>query len=423
MHLLGSRPLLEDIMFGFTEAISLLFALGGVGVDANPKAPTADAVLEHQVEDADIVVHFDAAAVIPRNYKVLTGLSTDASVQASPELRDMVRKLTGEIEGARGMAKGMLGVDPTTDISSLTVFLKLKPAGEPDGVVVVRGKFPPDLVKKVAGMTGGKVESIDGRDAVAIDGETLLGTTKSGALLLGSVALARPRLASAWKAPARSRTAPVARLAQVLDTRPFLATYVRPSAEMLKEVSTTDKNLVTDLVRGLEVATFALHHDGMSWTWSDKTDAGARRAKLSSEGLVELIRAMHIAPRGLAKIAAASIDSYAGQSKEIDLLIKRKDDLLALVGDFTGDGKFRAAVTQTGKLVSVRLSGKKVSDVVPLAFVAPAIAAGAYFQAKDESTAPVVKPLPPASTKPATKPAPRPATPAKKPATRPQPRP
>jgi hypothetical protein len=154
----------------------------------------------------------------------------------------------------------------------------------------------------------------------------------------------------------------------------------------------------------------------MSWSWSDKTDAGARRAKLASEGFIELMRAAHVAPRGIAKIAAAALDSYAGTSKEIDIAIAKKDELLKLVSDFTGDGKFKAAVTGTGKVVSVRLSGKKLSDVLPIGFLAPAIGLGLYVQAQEKTEiAPIgVKPAP---GKPAAKPAPlKPAPAPKKPA-------
>jgi hypothetical protein len=408
-------------MFGFAEAISLLLALGGLGVDANPKAPTADAVLEHSVDDADVVVHFDAAAVVPRNYKVLADLGSDKAVQASPELRDMARQLTTQIEGARGMAKGMLGLDPMTDISSVTVFLRLKPGGaNPDGLVVVRGKLPADLVTKVSGMTGSKVETIDGRPATAVDNETYLGTSKSGALLFGTTALVKPRIASTWKATPRPRTAPLARLAQLLDTRPFLATYVRPSPALVKELAAGEKNVGSDLAAGLEVATMGLHHDGMSWTWSDKTDAGAKRARLASEGIIELMRAAQIAPRGLAKLAVASLESYAGTSKEIDVLIQRKSELLGLVSEYTGDGRFMAAIAGTGKLVTVRLSGRKVSDVVPVGLLVPAVAAGLYLKPEP----PPPPPLPPAQVKPNKPTRPVPARPgAPRPGTKPAPKP
>jgi hypothetical protein len=410
--------------FGFAEAISLLLALGGLGVDANPKAPGADAVLEHSVDDADVVVHFDAAAVVPRNYKVLADLGSDKAVQASPELRDMARQLSTQIEGARGMAKGMLGLDPMTDVSSVTLFLRLKPGGaNPDGLVVVRGKIPQDIVTKVSTMTGSKVETVDGRAATLVDGENYVGTSKSGALLFGTTALVKPRIANAWKAAPRAKTAPLARLTQLLDSRPFFATYVRPSPALVKELTSGEKNVGADLVAGLEVGTMGLHHDGMSWTWTDKTDAGARRARLASEGVVELMRAAQIAPRGLAKIAVASLDSYAGTSKEIDVLIQRKNELLALVGDYTGDGRFKAAVGATGRVVTVRLTGKKVSKVVPVGILVPAVAAGLYFQAAEPPPPP---PLPPAQVKP-TKPVrpvpgkPVPGKPAPKP-TKPQPR-
>ena len=60
--------------FGIIEVITLLMGLSGLSVQNNPKAPTADVALEYAVADADIVAHFDAASVIPGNYKVLTEL-------------------------------------------------------------------------------------------------------------------------------------------------------------------------------------------------------------------------------------------------------------------------------------------------------------------------------------------------------------
>jgi hypothetical protein len=130
------------------------------------------------------------------------------------------------------------------------------------------------------------------------------------------------------------------------------------------------------------------------------------------------MRAAQIAPRGLAKIAVASLDSYAGTSKEIDVLIQRKNELLALVGDYTGDGRFKAAVGATGRVVTVRLTGKKVSEVVPVGILVPAVAAGLYFQAAEQPPPP---PLPPAQVKPNKPVRPVPGRPAPKP-TKPAPR-
>ena len=57
--------------------------------------------------DADIVAHFDAASVVPGNYKVLTrSCRTSRRSRASPELAKMVRQLINEVEGPRGIREG-----------------------------------------------------------------------------------------------------------------------------------------------------------------------------------------------------------------------------------------------------------------------------------------------------------------------------
>ena len=414
-------------MFGFTEAISLLLALGGLGVDANPKAPSADVVLEHYVDDADVILHFDAAAVIPRNYKVIANLSKDPVVQASPSLRELAQKLNGEIESGRGLAKGMVGIDPTSDVTSVTVFLKFQPGVDPQGLVAVRGTLPADLVKKVSALTGGKVDTVDGRAAIAVDNETYLGTTRSGVLLMGPAALVKPRLADAWKATPRAKGFWQS-VAATVGQKPFLVVGVRPSAAMLKELASSQKNAVSDLVSGLDFGTLSFHHDGLQWSWVDKSDVGARRIKLASEGFVELIRSFHVAPRGLAKIMVAGLESYAGQSKEIDAVIQRKDDILKLVDGFTGDGRFKAAITLNKTTVSARLSAKHLSEVLPLGFLAPAaaIAYATEEQKEEPLKGLVVQPAAPGArpgAKPAAKPAGKPAPAPRKPAPAPAPKP
>src|SRR5690348_10235573 len=102
--------------FGIIEVITLLMGLSGFSVSHNPKAPTADQALEYAVADADVVARFDAASVIPGNYKVLTSLQNQPQIKASPELARMVRKTVTEIEGPRALVKNMIGVDVTTDV-------------------------------------------------------------------------------------------------------------------------------------------------------------------------------------------------------------------------------------------------------------------------------------------------------------------
>src|SRR5262249_16287364 len=150
-------------------------------------------------------------------------------------------------------------------------FVKLKPVGAPEGLAVIRGKVPANLVKKVSALTGGKIDVIDGRDAVTVDDTSYLATSKSGAGLFGTASLVKPRAAAPWEGPARGKDAPLARLAQVLDARPFLAGYFHPSEFLVKSLENEqDKNAGTEMLKGLETWTLALYHDGMSWSWTDR---------------------------------------------------------------------------------------------------------------------------------------------------------
>jgi hypothetical protein len=116
----------------------------------------------------------------------------------------------------------------------------------------------------------------------------------------------------------------------------------------------------------------SLHNDGLTIVWQDRTKDHLARMAMTLDGLVDLDRAAMIAPRGMAKILVASLDSYAGD-KEIDELIAHKDDLLKLVDEYTSDGKFKADTKKDDKALSVtvRLKGKSISDVVPVALMVP----------------------------------------------------
>src|SRR5437660_693639 len=127
--------------FGIIEVISLLFGLSGFGLQANPKAPTADQALQYALPDADIVLELDAASLVPGNYKALTQLADQPQIKASPELAKAVRQIAAELEGPRGAAKAMTGIDFVTDVSDATAFFQIVPQHEPSFVVAVHGKF------------------------------------------------------------------------------------------------------------------------------------------------------------------------------------------------------------------------------------------------------------------------------------------
>jgi hypothetical protein len=384
-------------MQGLLEVITLMLALGGFGVDANPKAPTADAVLAYAAEEADLVVHLDVAAVGPRNYKVLVGLPDHPTVKANRELLQVARAVKANVEGVRSMAKLATGLDPIEDITSVTLFVDLVPGQPPRQLAVARGKIPADFVEKLAKTSGQRTRTIDGRAALEMDPTRFLGTGQDGALLVGSKAWVEPRLRNGWKPPARKKGSPWATIAQRLDAKPFLLVAARlddkAEADLAKQAG---DNFIADLIESHELAILALHSDGVTFHWQDEKREGLDRMVLLTEGLVELTRAAHVAPRGLAKIVVASLDSYRGRSKELDALIARKADILRLVNEYSGDGQFKVQVDKNSRTrtLTVRATGRTLAEVVPAVMFVPAIA-GFYLFVEQKEAASQPRQVPP----------------------------
>lgn len=347
--------------------IAAILAVTSFSIKPNPKAPSADVVLEHAVDDADFVVHVDLQATVGANYATLAKLTDDPLIKKVPELREHITQVLAQVEQGRGMAKAMVGFDPVTDLHSITGFVKMKdPGSPPQFLVVARGKFPADLPGTIAKTGGAKTATVDGRTTATMPDGTVIGTTRSGALVAGDGTWVNARVANSWKAPARARGAAYARIAQALDTRPFLLVASKPSAALVSAMTKDiGDNFGRDLLANHSVAVLALSATGMSWMYEAKDAAFARRMETIANGSVELMRSFHLAPRGFAQIAVAALPSYAGRSKELDAVIGAKDELLKAVYDLTGDGKFAAKVKLDGNLVVMTANGKKFSDVWP----------------------------------------------------------
>jgi len=377
--------------------IAAILALTNFSIKANPKAPTADAVLEHAVDDADFVVHVDLAATLGANFAVLAKLPEDKLIKQVPELRQAISEALMQVDQGRTMAKGMLGFDPVTDLASVTAFVKVPaPGAQPDFLVVMRGTFPADLPGTMAKTMGGKAGAVDGRSTATLPDGSIIGTAKSGALIIGKAALVNPRIANSWKAPARAKGSPWARIATALDAKPFFLVASKPTAGALALLpKDMGDNFGRDLVMNHTVAVFAASSTGVGWMYEAKDAAFAKRMEEASKGMVDLMRASHLAPRGMVQIAVAALPSYAKKSKEIDAVLASKDQLLDAVWDMTGDGKFGAKIKVDGKLLTAQLTGKKISDVVPASFVFGLGAIG-FLVERGEKDAAAVMPVQPA---------------------------
>jgi hypothetical protein len=416
---------------GIIEIITLLLGMTGFGLQANPKAPTADQALQYALADADLAVHLDAASIVPGNFKLLSQLADQPQIKASPELQKLVRQAVGEIEGARGMAQLATGLDVTTDVSDATAFVRFAPDSEPSFVITVHGRFTPGNLEKIAKMASGTVSPL-GTGTLVEPGATqpAIGLGKDGVLLVGTPGLVRDRLADGWKAPSHDAASSLATLADVINARPVFAVVLTMSQAARREVvrQLAGPGFATDVITRHKAAAFSVFRDGIGWTWLDSTRPGLDAMEQVSNGALDLLRAAQIAPRGIAQIAMGALDSYRGASPPFDELIKHKADLMKIVATYTGDGSFKVASDKNVKALrlTVRATGKSVSEVLPFGIVLPAAMIGfleTRAPAPTASTPVIVEPAPAAKPSTTTRPTPRPVPIAKPPQVQPARRP
>jgi len=358
------------------------------------------------VADADVIAHVDVGALVPNNYKVLTNLPNQPQIKASPELAKAVRKMVAEIDGPRGLVKGMTGIDLITDVSDLTAFVQIVPRqDEPNFVVSIHGKFSTttiDRSAKAAGKASMKVGAGAWFDAG--DGNAVA-VTKSGTLLVGTQSLIKDRLADAWKAPAMT-AGQLANAREILGQKPVFALVVNlsPTARAQALAELKGKNFVTDHIKRHKLWSFSVYRDGIGWSWIDSSRAGLDAMAQMSDGFVDVRRASQIAPRGFGKILLGGLESYKGTNKQVDAILRRRADLLKLVETYTGDGQFKAQIDtdpRTLKLTA-RLTGKSLSEVMPLGGLLPiGVAWATLVRGSDQSPPPmmIAPPPPPAPAK------------------------
>jgi hypothetical protein len=369
--------------FGFVEVITLLLGLSGLGVQPNPNAPSADRALEFAIADADLVAHFDAGSVIPGNYKVILQLQNQPQIKASPELQRTVRKMVAELDGARGLLKGTSGIDVTTDVSTATATLRIVPQTDPEVMIAVHGKFTAATIDKIAKLGGKRAVKTRGGSWAETPGPMAVGLTSRGVLLFGTPRLVQDRLSGTWRATAIAPGSNLGHAAELINAKPVFAVSMSLSQgarnDALRELG--GQNFVSDLIKRHKVASFAVHRDGVGWTWVDSSRGGLDSMAQMSEGVIDIFRAAQIAPRGFTKIVLGALDSYRGTSKTVDALIRRKSEIERLANSFIGDGQFQARVDKnpTTLTLNVRLTGKSLSEVLPLGGLLPLVSVGAWL--------------------------------------------
>ena len=367
---------------GLVEALVVFLALSGFGVRENPRAPAAAEVLRYAPSQADFLIHLDLQAVLPGTRDLVNALPNHPAVKKNPQLSELARTLTNGLGTFLTMAQAELGVDPIDDLHSVTAWLSLSNPADPDLLVVLRGKLPPDLVDRLARLARVEPTRVRGQPTlVEPAGKLMIGRSADGALLVGTRTLVEARLGP-WR-PVKA-SGPLAReAARMLADKPFFLAASVPSKKTRARIEAAlaadpQMGLLRDMALGHTAAVLTLRHDGIAWTWQSVRDTGHTRALMASRGLLDLMRAGHTATRGLARIVIAGLPSFAAADPLLATLAGHQQLLLDLVLSATGDGSFKADVVDdmAHRTVRVLATGKRLADVVPAGAVIPLVAAG-----------------------------------------------
>jgi hypothetical protein len=379
--------------FGIIEIISLLLGLSGFGLHANPKAPTIDQSLAYAIEEPDITIQLDVASLLTDNYKAFIQLPDQPQIKADPELARVVHGVVDQIDAGHKLLQSQFGIDVTSDISDITLFGQLQPSQQPVGVATVHGKFQVSELEKLAAFAqASPPQKVNGATMIEINGNALA-LTKDGVLLAGTTSLVRERLADTWKAPKHGSGTTLGNVARALEGKPVFAFAVTMSPSSRSHAIAAlggGKNFATDIIQRHKLASVSLFRDGVGWQWIDTSKTGLDAMAEVSEGMVDMLRAAEIAPRGFGKVIVGGLESYRGTSKQIDELLAHKDAMMKIIEAYTSDGSFQKKVDKdpNAMTLSVRLTGKSLSDVMPIGAFLPGMAL-VYFTMGRASSAPV----------------------------------
>ncbi len=373
---------MESQSLGVSEMILVLLALGGFGAAANPSAPPAAEVLRYAPAEVDFFAHLDVEAVVPRNYDAFRKLPSDPALRGVPSVQTELAAKVTEVEKGVADLKAKVGIDVVRDIRSLTLFVTFK-AGKPEFLMAARGKFGGDFITKVAksNLPDWTRANVGGRPGLASkDGAALATVVPDGTLLAGTPSWVKER-AGTWSPRAGGVTDEIR---AALDEKPIFLVASRPRPETVallqQELRGNDEKIILDFMTGHESAAYAVAWNGVWWTYTARTPLGYQRALLATDGLIQLMRAGHLAMRGAARLGLSVVDSYT-DDPSMKKVSAQKADLLRIVDTWSGDGTFAATVDrkEAERRVTARLTGKTLSEVLPTAGIAILIALGAVL--------------------------------------------
>lgn len=403
-------------MFGSFFAIMLL-TLGGVGGSHDAPSPKAAEVQRYAVAGANHLVFVNFAAVLPNSLALAETLAGLEMVKSSPELSRAASEGMSALKLGLAMIESKTGVNPIRDLHWAAGWATYPSEGDPHVLVAIGGKFPSDLISKLAGMMSLNVVQVHGRPTLRPPGERMVfALAPKGVFLVGTPTLIKTRLAQGWAAP-RGKGAGrlLVELPRILKSRPHLAVASAPSAtsraRFAKLLNAKDERVARRVLTAHDFFVLSLAAKGMRWTWDARDASGLEDAHMVSLAALDLLRALNHGGRGIARLAYAfAEDLLVDAPAEVrEPVLRHRKELLELIMSMSGNGKFSSSVKIDKKnhAVTVSAKGKSLRQVLPagglvlggaLGFVVLARGQSAPDAKSDDSLrrAPSHRPSPPA---------------------------
>ncbi len=371
-------------MTGMTEIIAAFLILTGMGTGQGQSTASLSDIYQYAPDGANYSLFLDTKAFLS------PALKEAESVIKGPLAKELMgekrtSQISEQITMARATIKQTFGMDPIEQLDWVSAWLKFESKGDPQLLVAAKGNWPSDFLDKMSMRIGGSLEKTDGQAILRLPTSKMaLAIANGDTLLVGSAAWLEPRLAKSW-VPAKMESAVV----KLFKNKPHIALYsqVSPaSGDNIKKMLTGRASVLQWPLLAHKRFGVAIDHRGFNTYWEGTNAKNVKRAKLTFEGGISLIRATHHAIRSMANGVSGAgkllLAWLPGQHKNpiVNTLAKHGDTFFKLLAKNSGDGNFRATVKvdKRRKIVTVDAHGKSLSEILPLGGV-PIIAGVGMF--------------------------------------------
>jgi len=352
-------------MAGISEIIAALVLLTGMGVEQNASTASVSDVYRYAPDGANYSFFLDTKAVLEPT------MNKAESLLKSPVINDLlgearVSEANQGIAMMRMMAKSTLGMDPISDLHWVSAWLKFESKDGPNVLVAAKGNWPNNFFQTLSARIGGTVERSNGKDILrGPRGKMALAMAGNDIILFGTAAWIEPRLSMSWR-PAKIEPA----VKGLFKNKPHVVAYSQPSPRSGNVVKRWFSGRAAFMRWPLLAHVrfgVALDQRGFNAHWEGTNANNVKRAKLTAEGGISLLRAMQHGTIGFGKLVLAWLPGKSN-NPVVATLAKHGDKILELLLGNSGDGDFKAKVKvdKRRKTVTVDAHGKSLSQVLPM---------------------------------------------------------